>query len=118
VANFFGMGNLIAGTVISTDPLKVGTVLGVFEAAAPAQPDFNKGDQVTVLLRPSTAQIGRGDNQLTVCVADVRFRGDHFDVSGETAGETFLRFFTSHEVLIGDSLHIHFPAESVQVLVE
>jgi spermidine/putrescine transport system ATP-binding protein len=118
VANFFGMGNLLAGTVISTDPLQVETTLGVFEAAAPAQPAFNKGEQVQVLLRPAAAQFGAGKNALNVHVVDVRFRGDHFEVRGETEAETSLRFFTAQEVSAGDSLRIHFPAESVQILVE
>jgi spermidine/putrescine transport system ATP-binding protein len=118
VANFFGMGNLLAGAVISTEPLQVETALGVFEAAAPAQPDFNKGEQVQVLLRPAAAQFGDGVNSLTVRVADVRFRGDHFEVRGETGAEISLRFFSAQEVLAGDSLRIHFPAESVQVLAE
>jgi len=116
VVNFFGMGNLIAGTVISTDPLKVETVLGVFEAAAPAQPDFNKGDQVQVLLRPAAAQLGDGVNQLHLRVVDVRFRGDHFDVRGEADNGENIRLATTRAVQEGEMVTIHFPPDTVRVL--
>lgn len=116
VSRFFGMGNHVHGTVVDLNPLTVTTAIGTFTSTAPHDSLPQLMDSVTVLLRPATAQIGRGDNQLNLRVVDVRFRGDHFDVRGETGGETLLRFFTSQQVFAGDSLNIHFPAESVQVL--
>jgi spermidine/putrescine transport system ATP-binding protein len=116
VANFFGMGNLIAGTVISTEPLQVQTALGVFEAAAPAQPAFNKGEQVQVLLRQAAAQLGDGVNQLNVRVVDVRFRGDSQDVSGEADTGEIIRFETTRTVQMGEMVTIHFPPATVRAL--
>ena len=73
---------------------------------------------ILVLLRPATALLGTGKNQLDLFVTDVRFRGDHFDVIGETEEETMLRITTTETVQRGDTLQVHFPTDAVQVLKE
>ena len=118
VANFFGMGNLIAGTVISTEPLQVETALGVFEAAASAQPAFATGDDVQVLLRPAAAQMGAGQNALHLRVVDVRFRGDHFEVRGEADNGEIIRLAITQTVQAGEKVTIHFPPATVRLLKE
>jgi spermidine/putrescine transport system ATP-binding protein len=52
-ARFFGLSNLLAGRVISTDPLKAETELGIFQGTWNT-PDHlpREGEKVTLLLRP------------------------------------------------------------------
>ncbi len=116
VARFFGMGNLVHGTVVDIDPLVVTTTIGTFTSTAhhPIAPQLR--ESVMVLLRPATARMGRGDNQLDLRVTDVRFRGDHFDVIGETGNETPVRFSMNRPVQRGDAVRVHFPLDAVQVL--
>ena len=118
VSRFFGMGNLIHGTVVDLDPLTVTTVIGPFTSTAHHDKMPQLMDSVTVLLRPATAHVGRGENQIQLRVTDARFRGDHFDVRGETSDQVLVRFHTTQQVFAGDSMRIHFPPKSVQVLGE
>lgn len=118
VSRFFGMGNLIHGTVVDLDPLTVATAIGPFTSTTHHSLLPGLRDSVMVLLRPATAEIGRGVNQLDLRVMDVRFRGDHFDVIGETGDESMLRFTTTETVHRGDALRVHFPPDVVQVLKE
>lgn len=116
VARFFGMGNLVHGVVVDLDPLTVTTAIGSFTSTVPHAHLPQLKDSVMVLLRPAAARLGRGENQVDLRVTDVRFRGDHYDVIGETGRETSLRFFTNQPVQAGDALRVHFPAESVLAL--
>lgn len=118
VARFFGMGNLIHGTVVDLDPLTVATVIGAFTARSHPAQQLQLKDSVMVLLRPSSALLGRGENQIDLRVTDVRFRGDHFEVLGEASRETQLRIYTDDPVQAGTALRVHFPVEDVRVLKE
>jgi hypothetical protein len=96
----------------------VTTVIGPFTSTAHHDKMPQLMDSVTVLLRPATARVGRGENQIQLRVTDARFRGDHFDVRGETSDQVLVRFHTTQQVFAGDSMRIHFPPNNVQVLGE
>ena len=118
VARFFGMGNLVTGQVSSLSPLMVETSFGTLTAQKAPSSSLQLDDEVQILLRPAAALPDAGENQITLKITDVRFRGDHFDVRGETEDQSSLLFSTIQPMQVGETKTIHFPAETVQVLAQ
>lgn len=85
VAKFFGLGNLIEGTVKSHSPLVVETSLGLIEASfdgGPASPP-RIGDKTTLLFRPTQAEQNPGSdkNLITGKVLDQVFQGENYRIT-------------------------------------
>jgi len=85
VAKFFGLGNLVEGTVISHSPLVVETSLGLIEASCDqehASPP-NPGEKTTLLFRPTQAHQNPGaeKNRITGKVLDQVFQGENYRIT-------------------------------------
>ena len=82
VAKFFGLGNLIEGTVVAHAPLQVETPLGLVHASCDG-PGPAVGQQTTLLYRPSQAKQNSDApiNRITGKVLDQVFQGEKYRVS-------------------------------------
>ncbi len=118
VAKFFGLGNLIEGTVTNTSPLKVNTPLGTLAASCdrdiPAQ-----GEPTTLLLRPTTACPSEKDcnNIIKGEVIDCVFKGETYLVTLHCHEK--VPFFIVHlkePEDIGASIEVGFYPEDIQCL--
>ena len=79
VARFFGLGNLVEGTVIANSPLQVETPLGLIQASCD-QDAPPIGGKTTLLFRPSQAvnNPNTTKNHITGKVLDQVFQGEHY----------------------------------------
>jgi len=123
-AQFLGLGNLLEGRIVSTNPItEVETALGPFQplCSHPNRPDGHRpGEEVTLLLRPSGA-LAANDPQAAVNriegeVADVVFRGDGFRVDLKVLKGQELRFYLGQAPSVGQPLSLVLPRESVLCL--
>jgi spermidine/putrescine transport system ATP-binding protein len=82
VASFFGLGNLVEGTVIAHSPLQVETPLGLIQASCD-QDAPRIGDKTTLLFRPSQAVqvLNPTKNHITGAVLDQVFQGEHYRIT-------------------------------------
>ena len=120
VAKFFGLGNLIKGTVTGTSPLTVNTPLGTIKASCDrVTPE--KGQPVTVLFRPTQARkaVENGSNTVTGEVLDQVFQGENYHVSLQINPEIpVFNIIFSDPVEIGKKLTIGFKPEDLLCLEE
>jgi ABC-type Fe3+/spermidine/putrescine transport system ATPase subunit len=79
VASFFGLGNLVEGTVIAHSPLQVETPLGLIQASCD-QDAPQIGEKTTLLFRPSQAiqDPDTTKNHITGKVLDQVFQGEDY----------------------------------------
>jgi spermidine/putrescine transport system ATP-binding protein len=79
VANFFGLGNLIEGTVKGCSPLQVETPLSLIQASCDCEPP-KVGQKTTLLFRPGEAQQSATDslNRIQGEVLDQVFQGETY----------------------------------------
>jgi ABC-type Fe3+/spermidine/putrescine transport system ATPase subunit len=82
VARFFGLGNLIEGTVTGKAPLTVDTPLGLIQGCCESQP-LSRGQKTTLLFRPAQAvqDTDNSPNRITGKVIDQVFQGEHYRVT-------------------------------------
>lgn len=84
VAEFIGETNLIGGKVSGVDDGWLDVLLeGGQRIRVAAEPGFRPGEHVKISVRPERIELGlgsEGDNQLTVKVTDIIYRGDHLQV--------------------------------------
>lgn len=116
VARFLGMGNLLPGKVISIQPLRVQTELGVFESAPNAGQGYAIGAVVELLLRPGGAcnqceQIEK--NQLTGTVKDVLFAGEKYRVTLDCGMGYVFSFTLDSSPRPGEVMQLNLAPESV-----
>lgn len=84
IARFLGLTNLIDGTIIAMNPVRVHTALGHLTVSESGQ--LVVGQQVTVLIRPGAARLA-GDHPddryslLRGTVGECSFRGGHYRVA-------------------------------------
>ena len=120
VAKFFGLGNLIKGTVTGTSPLTVKTPLGTIKASCDrVTPE--KGQPVTVLFRPTQARkaVENSSNTVTGEVLDQVFQGENYHVSLQINPEIpVFNIIFSDPVEIGKKLTIGFKPEDLLCLEE
>ncbi len=97
-AAFLGQTNLVDGTVVDHNPLRVDTALGVLTAACSTdQPAL--GEYMTLLLRANCASLDLdGPNSIRGRVEDVLFRGEQIRMAVQANGVP--------------ELHFDFPAET------
>jgi ABC-type Fe3+/spermidine/putrescine transport system ATPase subunit len=116
VARFLGMGNLLAGKVVSTQPLHVHTELGVFESAPYAELSYSIGAAVELLLRPGGACGQREQNeknQLTGTVKDVLFAGENYRVTLDCGKGYNFNFTLDSSPRPGEVMQLNLAPESV-----
>jgi ABC-type Fe3+/spermidine/putrescine transport system ATPase subunit len=118
VARFFGLGNLVEGTVVSQKPLQVETALGLIHASCDRQPPV-PGQRITLLFRPSQAQLTSIEevNLLAGRVSDQVFQGEKYQVS-LTINDRLPEFkiLLPNPLSIGEHLQVHFSPSNVLCL--
>jgi ABC-type Fe3+/spermidine/putrescine transport system ATPase subunit len=89
VARFLGLTNLIAGRVVSVDPLRASTSLGVLTVGDETE-RVTVGQEVTVLVRPEAARLAGGGSPggpghrgesgpcIEFTLREYSFRGGHY----------------------------------------
>ena len=120
VAKFFGLGNLIEGTVKACAPLQVETPLGLIHASCDCDPP-KIGQKTTLLFRPGEAQqpTTGGQNRFHGEVLDQIFQGDTYRVTLSINDQIPLfNIQLSQPPVIGEKLTIAFPPEDVLCLPE
>jgi len=108
-ARFLGLTNVLPGTVVGRQPLQVQTALGVFRPAA-VDPTEPVGSEVSLLFRPTAAQMGlenSGENSLTGTVEDTTFRGETYRVTLRCIDHSAFQFY------LPDPLPLHAKATLV-----
>jgi ABC-type Fe3+/spermidine/putrescine transport system ATPase subunit len=120
VAGFFGLGNLVHGRVENIAPVRVQTALGCFEPDCPPG-DFQRGDPVTLLLRPTgAAPAGAEDpqaaNLVSGVVRDAFFQGDSFRLRLQTDAGPELTFSLAQSQAPGQALRLHLDPENILCL--
>ena len=108
VAGFLGFTNLIAGRVVSLQPLQVQTGIGLFTLSSPIGKPAETGQPVTLLLRPLGVSVSSqpGPNCLVGMVEDVLFYGENFRI-GLTCGENLhLQFNLKVALPVGEKISL------------
>ena len=118
VARFFGLGNLIEGTVTARSPLQVETPLGTIHASCDGSAP-NIGQHTTLLLRPSQARQNSTEpvNQFTGKVLDQVFQGEKYQISlyiNDLLPE--FKILRPEPVTIGGPLLVNYKPEDVLCL--
>jgi ABC-type Fe3+/spermidine/putrescine transport system ATPase subunit len=118
VAEFFGLGNLIEGTVVARAPLQVETPLGLIHASCDGTGPA-VGQQTTLLFRPSQAKQNPDAplNHITGKVLDQVFQGEKYQVSlylNEQVPE--FNILLSQPVRIGEQLQVNFSQSDILCL--
>ena len=124
-AGFLGLSNLLAGQIISLEPLRAQTGAGVFTGvqAAPmagaSQGTLQVGMQVTLLFRPSSARLeGGGDNLIKGKVEDCFFAGQSFRMVLRLESGQQFSFFLNRRVDLGERIMLRVPEENIQFLMD
>ncbi len=118
VAEFFGLGNLIAGTVVNHHPLQVKTPLGLITASCDRHPPA-EGAETTLLFRPTQAcpDSSNCSNRIMGKVIDQMFQGENYRVDLQVHAKVPIFTITlPHPVHIGEDLTIGYPSEDVLCL--
>lgn len=118
VAAFFGMGNLLRGTIHSSNPLTASTPLGDFHLRTSQTGEYQIGQEVVLLLRPREARTEDGENTLEVTITDQLFKGDHYQMNARAADGRTLRLNLPDVRPIGTPLTVSFAPESILILPE
>jgi ABC-type Fe3+/spermidine/putrescine transport system ATPase subunit len=119
VAQFFGLSNLIEGTVSSTRPLQVDTPLGRLAASCTSTALPLKGAVTTLLLMPSGASLTptEGDGgQLQGTVEDAIFRGEGYRIRLRCGDSYHFDFNVERPAAVGESLTLYLTPDAVQCL--
>lgn len=118
VARFFGLGNLVEGTVARHNPLTVDTPYGQITASCTGEP-APVGRPTTLLFRPGQAQYpAAGEiNRVTGKVVDQVFQGDRYLVTlSINAAQPNFQVLLQEPQTLGESLTVSYPPETVLCL--
>jgi ABC-type Fe3+/spermidine/putrescine transport system ATPase subunit len=118
VARFFGLGNLIAGEVVSTDPLRVKTPLGIIQASCDRQIP-QPGMKTTLLFRPNQAcsNPDNCENTITATVIDQVFQGETYLQTVRINEEVpMFNILSPEPVEPGEKRTFSYPARHVRCL--
>jgi spermidine/putrescine transport system ATP-binding protein len=118
VARFFGMDNVLEGTVLSREPFQVETRIGTFIVHSPAEVLPMVGSRVTLLLKPTLQQCPDEavENVLTGMVEDVIFRGEWHEVKLRIGNTYPLTWNSNDAPVIGNQVEIRFNRGSILYL--
>lgn len=118
VAKFFGLGNLVEGTVQAQSPLQVETSLGLIQASCDRDPP-RVGQKTTLLFRPNQAHQNpeTTNNVITGKVLDQVFQGENYRIILEI-NEHFPQFnvILPEPVRVGTNLQVHYQPSDVLCL--
>lgn len=120
VARFLGLDNLIAGTLVSANPLRMKTAFGLFESACPP-PAAHPGSPLELLVRPSGAEIIPAPveiNTLSGQVLDCFFRGEGFRVTLKEPGGQIFTFYLTEPAAPDSTLHLRLDPQMIVCLGE
>jgi ABC-type Fe3+/spermidine/putrescine transport system ATPase subunit len=120
-ARFFGLGNVLAGEVVGSDPLEVKTPLGHLQAVARPEESFLPGQPAAVLLRFGAARQLKNDhseefNCLRAKVVDRIFRGEDCRVVLQCENNLKLQFDLDRPPEIGASITLFLEPQCVLCL--
>lgn len=117
-AEFLGLGTLVSGEVAQEEPLVVKTPLGAAHATA-GDTNFPQNTACALLFRPQDAILqptpAEAANTWEMRVDDVVFLGDYYRLQVSAAGQS-LELHTQEPHPIGETVSVHFPAESLLCL--
>ncbi len=114
VAQFMGIGNLVEGTVVQSQPLKVQTSIGLF-CPQGNETGFTSGEKILLLFRPISAQVAlmRKENVIEGTIKEVVFHGDHFRVEISAGSEINLHFDLAGDFKAGDPIRLQISADGI-----
>ncbi len=118
VAGFFGLGNLVSGTVAGLEPLTLTTPLGLFEAHSDNPPP-QVGEHRTLLFRPGDARpvANLADNTISGVVVDQVFQGENYRLTLTLNKEIpSFEIFVKEPAAIGAEIKIYFDPDDVLCL--
>ena len=117
VAKFLGLTNIVEGSVISLDPLRVDTILGVFSATVPPCAPLTVNETTSILIKP-TAQVVQFnetcvENFIEGEVLDAVFRGEFYSIQVRGNGGDVLLFHVREQVKEGDRVKLCLPDDGI-----
>jgi spermidine/putrescine transport system ATP-binding protein len=118
VAKFFGLGNLVAGTVVAQHPLQVETSLGLIRPGCDGNPP-PMGAETTLLFRPSQARQAATatDNLVSGKVLDQVFQGEKYRISLHINDQVpEFNILLPEPASIGENLQVSFSPSEVLCL--
>ncbi|MFU8827476.1 MAG: ABC transporter ATP-binding protein [Brevefilum sp.] len=119
VARFFGLGNLVPGTVVAHQPLQVETPLGIIQACCNGEaPPI--GQRTALLFRPAQSRLesGADANAITGKVLDQVFQGEKYQITLYiNEGIPEFNVLLPEPVTIGEQLIVHYRPGDVLCLV-
>ena len=121
VAQFLGMTNFIEGTVLSVNPLTIGTAAGILTVRICHRRTNRPGDKVLLLLCSAGAQLVRQqeksrtiNGRVSACI----FRGNDYKISLQIEKLESMAFFFSEPCAIGEIVDLWLPDHSIICLDE
>lgn len=117
VARFLGLNNILPGQVVSVQPFQVQTPLGNVALEKPSEIDFQEGQSVHLLLRPTRARILRERSSACNCfpavVEDVVFHGETYHVVLSFAPDYHFQFSMENPPELGTQVTCAFEPDSI-----
>lgn len=115
LAAFLGLGNLIPGTVLSTEPFKVRTQLGDLQISEPKS--FQTDEDCFLLLRPNNAEIepSTADNAVSGIVRESIFMGEYYQLILIVKDQPF-EVRSERDYAVGESVQVRFDPQKIQCL--
>ena len=115
LSTFFGMDNQIQGKVVSLDPIIVSTEIGEFECAC-SQGEFHKDDHVTLVIKPTGADVSRNvkpNNMIECQVTESIFSTDRFKTKILMKNNKYFEFLLDRELKIDQKINIFIRPDSI-----
>jgi len=118
-AEFLGMQNFIEGTVISVNPLRVSTFLGIFTVHHQSEKIFPVDLKVILMFKKDFYSVSNpvGDgNLISGVVHDCDFRENGYQVVLDVGLPETLVFLLPHRVSNGTRLTVQIPESSIVII--
>lgn len=118
VAKFFGLGNLVEGTVLAHSPLKVETHLGLIQASCDRDAP-RVGEKTTLLFRPTQANQSTEarKNLITGKVLDQVFQGENYRITLQINDHIpAFNVILPEPANVGADLQVNYPPSAVLCL--
>lgn len=118
VAGFFGLGNLVSGTVAGLDPLTLTTPLGLIRAHNDG-PSLQMGEKKALLFRPADARPATNPavNAISGIVVDQVFQGENYRLTLNLNGDvSSFEIFRKEPSRLGAEIKISFDPDDILCL--
>jgi len=117
VAKFLGLTNIVEGSVISLDPLRVDTILGVFSATVPPCAPLMVNEKTSILIKPTARVVQFNEiceeNFIEGEVLDAVFRGEFTSIQVRGKSGDGLLFHVREKVKEGDRVKLCLPDDGI-----